>query len=114
VRGVATNTAPSGPYRGVARPASVFAMEALLDDAAQRLGMSGLDIRRRNLITPAEIPYRMPSRLVDDSGWYGECLEKAVDAIGYEEFRAEQRRRREAGENPIGLGLACYNELTGL
>jgi aerobic carbon-monoxide dehydrogenase large subunit len=114
VRGVATNTAPSGPYRGVARPASVFAMESVLDDAAGRLGLSGLDIRRRNLITPADIPYRMPSRLVDDSGWYGECLEKAVEVIGYEDFRAEQRRRREAGENPVGLGLACYNELTGL
>ena len=114
VRGVATNTAPSGPYRGVARPASVFAMESLMDAAAAHLGMSGLDIRRRNLITPAEIPYRMPSGLVDDSGWYGECLEKAVEAIGYEDFRAEQQRRRETGENPIGLGVACYNELTGL
>ena len=114
VRGVATNTAPSGPYRGVARPASVFAMEQVMDDAARRLGMPGLDIRRRNLITPAEIPYRMPSRLVDDSGWYGECLDKAVEAVGYQEFLAEQRRRRQAGENPIGLGLACYNELTGL
>ena len=114
VRGVTTNTAPAGPYRGVARPASVFAMESILDDAAVRLGVSALDIRRRNLISPAEIPYRMPSRLVDDSGWYGECLEKVVEAIGYDEFRAEQRRRRDAGENPIGLGLACYNELTGL
>ncbi|MFF4595131.1 xanthine dehydrogenase family protein molybdopterin-binding subunit [Amycolatopsis sp. NPDC001319] len=114
VRGVATNTAPSGPYRGVARPASVFAMETVLDAAAAELGLSALDIRRRNLITPEEIPYRMPSRLVDDSGWYGECLEKAVESIGYDEFRAEQRRRREEGENPIGLGLACYNELTGL
>ncbi|WIV54070.1 xanthine dehydrogenase family protein molybdopterin-binding subunit [Amycolatopsis nalaikhensis] len=114
VRGVATNTAPSGPYRGVARPASVFAMETLLDEAAVRLGLSNLDIRRRNLITAAEIPYRMPSRLVDDSGWYGECLEKAIATIGYEDFLAEQRRRREEGENPIGLGMACYNELTGL
>ncbi|WIX81027.1 xanthine dehydrogenase family protein molybdopterin-binding subunit [Amycolatopsis carbonis] len=114
VRGIATNTAPSGPYRGVARPASVFAMESVLDAAAAELGMSALDIRRRNLISPEEIPYRMPSRLVDDSGWYGECLEKAVESIGYEDFRAEQARRQSAGENPIGLGLACYNELTGL
>lgn len=114
VRGVATNTSPSGPYRGVARPASVFAMESVLDAAAARLGMSGLDIRRRNLITPADVPYRMPSRLVDDSGCYGECLEQAVQRIGYQEFRAEQDRRRAAGQNPIGLGLACYNELTGL
>ncbi|HWD02173.1 MAG TPA: xanthine dehydrogenase family protein molybdopterin-binding subunit [Amycolatopsis sp.] len=114
VRGVATNTAPSGPYRGVARPASVFAMESVLDAAAAELGLSGLDIRRRNLIRPEEIPYRMPSRLVDDSGWYGECLERAVETIGYEQFRTEQQRRRAQGENPIGLGLACYNELTGL
>ncbi|MFC9454511.1 xanthine dehydrogenase family protein molybdopterin-binding subunit [Streptomyces sp. NPDC056983] len=114
VRGVTTNTSPSGPYRGVARPASVFAMESVLDEAARQLGMSSLDIRRRNLITPTEIPYRMPSRLVDDSGWYGECLEKAVDLIGHDDFRAEQQRRRTSGENPIGLGLACYNELTGL
>lgn len=114
VRGVATNTSPAGPYRGVARPATVFAMESILDAAASQLGMSGLDIRRRNLIGPADVPYRMPSRLVDDSGGYGECLEKAVAAIDYQEFRTEQERRRRAGEDPIGLGLACYNELTGL
>lgn len=114
VRGVATNTAPSGPYRGVARPATVFAMEQVLDDAAARLGMSGLDIRRRNLIASEDVPYRMPSRLVDDSGWYRDCLDAAVATIGYEEFLAEQRRRRDTGEDPIGLGLACYNELTGL
>ena len=44
VRGVATNTAPSGPYRGVARPATVFAMEALLDARRPRAG----DVRRRH------------------------------------------------------------------
>ncbi|MCW2903463.1 MAG: hypothetical protein JWO67_5728 [Streptosporangiaceae bacterium] len=114
VRGVATNTSPSGPYRGVARPASVFAMESLIVAAARELGISPLDIRRRNLIRREEIPYRMPSRLVDDSGWYSACLEKAMEAIDYENVVAEQGRRRDAGENPIGIGMACYNELTGL
>jgi carbon-monoxide dehydrogenase large subunit len=114
VRGVATNTAPSGPYRGVARPASVFAMESLLDGAAQELGISPLDMRRRNLIQPADIPYRMPSRLVDDSGFYADCLDRAIAEIDYDGFLAEQRSRRAAGERPIGLGIACYNELTGL
>ncbi|GAA5114553.1 xanthine dehydrogenase family protein molybdopterin-binding subunit [Pseudonocardia adelaidensis] len=114
VRGVATNTAPSGPYRGVARPASVFAMEAVFDAAAARLGLDAIEIRRRNVITPEDIPYTMPSRLVDDSGHYGECLDKALAALGYPAFRAEQARRREAGENPLGIGVALYNELTGL
>jgi carbon-monoxide dehydrogenase large subunit len=114
VRGVTSNTAPAGPYRGVARPASVFAMETVLDDAARRLGLSGVEVRRRNLITPGDVPYTMPSRLVDESGHYGECLTRALEALGYEELRAEQARRRGTGEPPIGLGLACYNELTGL
>lgn len=114
VRGVATNTAPAGPYRGVARPASVFAMEAVLDAGARELGMSGVAIRRRNLIQPADIPYRMPSRLIDDSGHYDECLTKALDTAGYDALLAEQARRRGTDEPPIGIGMACYNELTGL
>ncbi|MBV9662161.1 MAG: xanthine dehydrogenase family protein molybdopterin-binding subunit [Acidimicrobiales bacterium] len=114
VRGVVSNTTPSGPYRGVARPATVFAMESVLDEAARLLGISSVEIRRRNLIGPDDIPYRMPSGLVDDSGWYGECLERVLEQIAPSEVKAEQERRRTSGENPIGLGIACYNELTGL
>ena len=95
VRGVATNTAPAGPYRGVARPASVFAMESVIDSAARALDISGEQIRRRNFIRPDDIPYRMPSRLVDDSGHYAACLDKAVELAGFDEqaHRAEQQRR---------------------
>ncbi len=116
VRGVATNTAPAGPYRGVARPASVFAMESVIDSAARALGLSGAEIRRRNLIRPEEIPYRMPSRLVDDSGHYAACLDKAVELAGFDHraHRDEQQRRIRAGEPRLGVGFACYNELTGL
>ncbi|HVL86073.1 MAG TPA: xanthine dehydrogenase family protein molybdopterin-binding subunit [Pseudonocardia sp.] len=114
VRGVATNTAPAGPYRGVARPATVFAMEAVLDAGARELGLPGPEIRRRNLIRPADIPYRMPSRLVDDSGHYLECLDAALDALGHDELVAERDRRRRDGGLPIGIGYAVYNELTGL
>lgn len=114
VRGVATNTAPSGPYRGVARPCSVFAMESILDEGARALGLSSVEIRRRNLIKPQDVPYRMPTRLVDESGHYEECLTRTLDALGYKDLLAEQERRRGTGEPPIGIGVACYNELTGL
>ncbi|MDH4146935.1 MAG: xanthine dehydrogenase family protein molybdopterin-binding subunit [Acidimicrobiia bacterium] len=121
VAGVATNTSPSGPYRGVARPATVFAMEALIDSGARGLGLDPLDVRRTNLIGPDDVPYRLPTRLVDDTGHYAECLDlvaERLDAtarrLGVTSWRVEQARRRAAGEAPIGLGFACYNELTGL
>ncbi|GAA4782866.1 xanthine dehydrogenase family protein molybdopterin-binding subunit [Actinomycetospora chlora] len=114
VRGVATNTSPSGPYRGVARPSTVFAMEALLDSGARALGMDPIALRRRNLILPADVPYRMPSRLVDDSGAYEACLDKAVETFDLGRWRAEQTRRRREGGWPVGIGVAVYNELTGL
>jgi aerobic carbon-monoxide dehydrogenase large subunit len=114
VRGVATNTSPSGPYRGVARPSTVFAMEALMDSGARALGMDPIALRRRNLILPADIPYRMPSRLVDDSGAYEACLDRAVEVFDLERWRAEQARRRRDGGLPLGIGVGIYNELTGL
>ncbi|MGH9057521.1 MAG: xanthine dehydrogenase family protein molybdopterin-binding subunit [Acidimicrobiales bacterium] len=114
VRGIATNTAPAGPYRGVARPATVFVMESILDFGARELGVDPIEVRRRNLISPQDVPYRMPARLVDDSGRYEACLDRAVEAIDYGAVRSEQARRRSAGEAPIGVGVACYNELTGL
>jgi len=106
VRGVATNTSPSGPYRGVARPSTVFAMEALMDSGARALGMDPIALRRRNLILPADIPYKMPSRLVDDSGAYEACLDRAVEVFDVGRWRAEQARRRDAGDRPVGIGIA--------
>ncbi|MGH9114662.1 MAG: xanthine dehydrogenase family protein molybdopterin-binding subunit, partial [Acidimicrobiales bacterium] len=45
---------------------------------------------------------------------YEACLDRAVEALGYDAARSEQARRRSAGGAPIGIGVACYNELTGL
>lgn len=115
VRGVATNTSPSGPYRGVARPATVFVMESLLDSGAAALGMDPVDIRRINLIGPADVPYRMATNLVDDTGHYAECLEQVVATLDLPAVRLEQRRRAATvGAARLGVGFAVYNELTGL
>ena len=56
-RAVVTNKVPIGPYRGAGRPQATFVMERLLDAAADRLKMSRVEIRRKNLITPEEMPY---------------------------------------------------------
>ena len=110
---VATNTAPAGPYRGVARPATVFVMERLLDSAAARLGLDPVQIRRANLVGPEDLPYKAATRLVHDSRTYGACLDEALERVGYEEFRADQERLRAQGRL-VGIGLAVYNELTGM
>jgi carbon-monoxide dehydrogenase large subunit len=110
---VATNTAPAGPYRGVARPATTFVMERVLDLGARALGLDPVEVRRINLVGPADLPYTAATRLVHDSPSYPVCFEKAVEAIGYGAFRAEQARLRKQGRY-VGIGFANYNELTGL
>jgi carbon-monoxide dehydrogenase large subunit len=110
---VATNTAPAGPYRGVARPATTFVMERVLDMAARALGKDPVEIRRVNLIGAGDLPYTSATRLVHDSSSYPVCFDKAVEAVGYQAFRAEQPRLRREGRL-VGIGLAVYNELTGL
>jgi carbon-monoxide dehydrogenase large subunit len=112
-RAVATNTTPAGPYRGVARPATTFVMERLLDLGARALGVDPVTIRRVNLIGGADLPYTSATRLVHDSPSYPVCFEKVVEAIGYDAFRAEQARLRDEGRL-VGIGFAAYNELTGL
>jgi carbon-monoxide dehydrogenase large subunit len=113
VTAVATHTTPAGPYRGVARPATTFVMERVLDLGARRLGLDPVDVRRVNLIGPADLPYTSPTRLVHDSPSYPVCFDKVVEAIDYGSFRAEQARLRVTGRY-VGVGFAVYNELTGL
>ena len=112
-RGVATNKAPMGPYRGVGRPVSTFVTEALIDRAARRLGIDPVEIRLRNLIRPEEFPYRSPSGVVWDGGSFVESLERACEVVGYDRLRGDQDRMR--GERRhLGVGIASYVELTGV
>ncbi|MGH7319963.1 MAG: xanthine dehydrogenase family protein molybdopterin-binding subunit, partial [Candidatus Rokuibacteriota bacterium] len=113
VAAVATHTTPAGPYRGVARPATTFVMERVLDLGARALGIDPVAVRRINLIGPAELPYTSATRLVHDSPSYPVCFEKVVEKIGYAAFRAEQARLRDDGRY-VGIGFATYNELTAL
>ena len=113
VTAVATHTAPAGPYRGVARPATTFVMERVLDLGARALGLDPVEVRRVNLVGAADLPYTAATRLVHDSPSYPVCFEKVVEAIDYTAFRAEQARARARGRY-IGVGFAVYNELTGL
>jgi len=113
VRGVATNKAPMGPYRGVGRPVSTFVMERLIDMAARRLSLDPVELRRRNLVQPKEFPYRTASGIVWDRSGFRETLDAACVAIGYERLRERQALFRARGRY-YGIGVATYAELTGI
>src|SRR5690606_5754282 len=113
--GVFTNLTPTDAYRGAGRPEATYALERAMDALARKVGIDGAEIRRRNYIPPDKFPYESIAGLTYDSGNYEPTLDRALELVGYEDLRAEQRRRREAGDTRhLGIGLATYVEMCGL
>jgi carbon-monoxide dehydrogenase large subunit len=106
-------------YRAAGRPEAVFVMERLMDIGARRLGLDPAEIRRRNLVRPAEMPYRSGLVYKDgvpvtyDPGDFPAAFERALALLGYDEWRRRQAARRD-GARRIGVGIACYAQGTGL
>ncbi|KQX43175.1 MULTISPECIES: xanthine dehydrogenase family protein molybdopterin-binding subunit [Ensifer] len=113
IRGVLTPKPPTGPYRGVGRPSSTFAMERLVEMAARKLGMDPVEFRRRNLVRAEEFPYRTASGIIWDKSAFQECLAGACDHVDYPNLVRERDRARKEGRW-VGIGLASYAELTGI
>ena len=91
---VATNKAPMGPYRGVARPGACFAIERLVDEVARELGREPFDLRRQNIVTAAELPYETAAGMRLDTGDYVASLDTARDMVDLPAIRAPPGRRR--------------------
>ena len=109
---VATNKAPMGPYRGVARPGACFAIERLVDEVARELGREPFDLRRQNIVTAAELPYRTAAGMRLDTGDYVAALDIARDMINLPAIRARQAKPEPDGR-AIGVGFAFYTEQSG-
>ncbi len=109
---VATNKAPMGPYRGVARPGACFAIERLVDEVARELGREPFDLRRQNIVTAAELPYRTAAGMRLDTGDYVASLDIARDMVNLPAIRARQALREPDGR-AIGVGFAFYTEQSG-
>ncbi|HEX5366596.1 MAG TPA: molybdopterin cofactor-binding domain-containing protein [Acidimicrobiales bacterium] len=113
--GVFTNRTPTDAYRGAGRPEATYAIERAMDALARSVGVDAAEIRRRNYIPPDRFPYPSVTGLTYDSGSYEATLDRALDLAGYEGLRAEQRRRREAGDRRhLGIGIGTYVEMCGL
>jgi carbon-monoxide dehydrogenase large subunit len=113
--GVFTNKVPTDAYRGAGRPEATFAIERIMDELAVELGMDPLELRRRNWINADEFPFTTVAGLEYDSGDYETATQQALELIGYDELRAEQRRRRESNDPvQLGIGFSTFTEMCGL
>jgi 2-furoyl-CoA dehydrogenase large subunit len=108
-RVVLTNTIPSGLNRGFGGPQLYFGLERTMAIAARRLGLDPVEVARRNLVGPDEMPYRTPSGSLYDSGDYGACLDKALELTDYDSLRRRVDEARAEGRL-AGIGLACIVE----
>jgi carbon-monoxide dehydrogenase large subunit len=113
--GIFTNKAPTDAYRGAGRPEATFAVERIMDELAVELGMDPLELRRKNWIRAEEFPFTSVAGMTYDSGDYETATRKALELIGYDELREEQRRRRES-DDPVqlGIGFSTFTEMCGL
>ncbi len=94
---VLTNKTWTDAYRGAGRPEATFAIERLMDELAAELGEDPIEVRRRNWIDADEFPFT------------------TVAGLGYDELRAEQKRRRESGDRvQLGIGVSTFTEMCGL
>jgi carbon-monoxide dehydrogenase large subunit len=113
--GVFTNCTPTDAYRGAGRPEATYALERAVDALAREVGIDAPEIRRRNYIAPDKFPYTSIAGLTYDSGNYEPTLDRALELVGYDALRAEQQRRRDAGETKhLGIGVSTYVEMCGL
>ncbi|MEC8999131.1 MAG: xanthine dehydrogenase family protein molybdopterin-binding subunit [Actinomycetota bacterium] len=112
-RSVVTNTTPLEAYRGAGRPEATLTIERAVDMFATEAGLDPVEVRRRNYLPADAFPVTTSVGTEYDTGEYEASLDLALGAAGIDILRAEQQRRREAGEvRQLGIGVATYVEMT--
>ena len=109
---VLTNTAPTAAYRGAGRPEAIYLIERIFDAAARQLGLDPDEIRRRNLISPEQMPYTNAMGQVYDSGKFESILDQGLALARWNDFAAREAESRTRGKLR-GRGLASFLEWTG-
>jgi aerobic carbon-monoxide dehydrogenase large subunit len=108
-RAVFTNTMPTNAYRSSGRPEVTFAIERLMDKAADELGIDRIRLRRKNLVKPKAMPYRNAVGMLYDSGTYEANMDLAMKIADVEGFKQRKREAKKRGKL-LGLGLSNYVE----
>lgn len=112
-RGVYTNMSPTDAYRGSGKPESIYLLERLVDRAGRVTGLGPIEIRRLNLISPPEMPYKAASGVIYDSGDFPKVMDSALELADWQGF---DRRRKESKKKGLrrGRGIGLYIHTTGV
>src|SRR3989449_7986008 len=108
ITAVLTNKCPAGPYRAPMLICS-WVTEGTIDAVARALAMDPVDVRRRNMLADADLPYATATELTYRSVFPRETLERALATFDYPERRRQQAAARAAGR-VVGIGVATYVE----
>ncbi|MDX1433289.1 MAG: xanthine dehydrogenase family protein molybdopterin-binding subunit, partial [Gammaproteobacteria bacterium] len=111
-RAAFTNTTPTDPYRGAGRPEASYQIERIVDLAALELGMDRAELRRKNLIPVAALPYTNGTGAEIDCGAFDKVLDRALELADWQGFAARAAESRRRGLRR-GIGLAPYLECSG-
>jgi carbon-monoxide dehydrogenase large subunit len=112
IKGVLTNTMATGAYRGAGRPEGNYLIERLIEKAAREMRLDPIEVRRRNLLRPDELPCKTHLGETYDSGEFERMMDGVLRQADWQTFperKAESRRRGKLR----GRGLAVYLEWTG-
>ena len=112
-RAIFTNTTPTGPYRGAGRPEAAYIIERLMDLAAEKTGIDPVELRRRNLIPAAKIPYKTGTGNVFDSGDFLQTMEQTIALADWDGYAARARQSQAQGKLR-GRALIYYIEDAGV
>ena len=116
---VVTNKTPLAVYRGAGHPQAVLCMELTMDRIARDMGIDRVELRKRNMLTPADMPSDrgtaivLAGKVVYDSGDYPGCLDRALVLAGWADRAAREAEVRSRGKLP-GTGIACFVEETAI
>jgi carbon-monoxide dehydrogenase large subunit len=112
IKAILTHTAPTSAYRGAGRPEAIYIIERLMDAAARQTGLDPLELRRRNMIRPEQMPYTNAMGKTYDSGQFESVMNQATalaDWNGLDSRVAEAKKRGRLR----GRGMAAFLEWTG-
>ncbi|HZS69538.1 MAG TPA: xanthine dehydrogenase family protein molybdopterin-binding subunit [Burkholderiales bacterium] len=116
-----THTTPLGPYRGAGRPEASYVIERLMDEAAKKLNLDPVELRRRNFIQPSQMPYNTtanwtvgaPAGWTYDSGDFARLTDRAIELADWGGFQ-QRKQQSEAKGRLRGRSLIYYLEDSGV